>query len=280
MFRENSNSFFDNFTNYTTVFSKEIFDFSETVKGLAMKEIYHEDTGIGSNHVRFQVSATTTYLDTYGYVMVDPVLNIYEKFPDYDDLRLNFYSFAVYGNTITINNRTFHMDGSQITDMYYTMQKDENNKTHYIIADQYSAGAIKFQPFLTNIYVTWENIQSGTASDRQCYITFVNDNMTIEMGTFDPSAPNGSSTPNMTVSMTGIWYFTTAIYEPYQATERIYTMDWNSWFNLDGSTFIVVVIAIIIVSLAVCNRIWELSFLDYAVAVGGAAIAFILIGGF
>ena len=271
------------FTNYDTVFSTVIFDFSDKARTLAIDRIYHEDVGTGTNHVRFQVAATTTYLDTHGYVMIDPHINIHDYFPEYQNIRLNLYSFAVYGDSMTLNGRTFHLDGSKITDLYYVkvtenVYGDPNNptkvtgqNTYYQIADASEPGAILYQPTLSNIYITWEGIESTEMADRHCYLTFVDAGMTIDMGSFVRN--------NASVSFSGIWYFTTAVWEPYTATEKSYSMDLNSWFNLDSNAFILVVIALMIVLTVVFNLFWKPSLIDYAIIFGGAIISYILIGG-
>ena len=270
------------FTNYETVFSTVIFDFSSIVNDLAIWNIYHADlNGVGDDHPRFQVTATTTYLDTHGYVMNDPSIDIHALFPEYDNIRLNLYSFAVYGDTMTVNGHTFTLDGSKIMDLYYTNERealhddpyDPNKITGWRefkrIADQSTEGAVLWQPTLNNIYVTWTNISSLNADDRQCYLTFVDDNVTIEMGSFDSTV----------LSFTGIWYFTTAVWEPYNSTETVYTMDPNDWFNLSSDAFILTVIGLLVILTVIFNVIWRPSLLDYAIIVGGGIIAYVLVGG-
>lgn len=260
------------FENYQTVFTRTIFDFSQHASDLAFNQVYHKDIGTGTVHPKFQVSATTTFLDTYGFVMVDPHLNIYGAFPEYNDLRLNLYSFAIYGDTITINDWTFGMEGSKIADLYYILYKDESGKVHQTVVSPDVAGAAKYEATLTNIYVTWTNINSDDIDQRQCYLTFVNDNVTFELGTY--------ARENLTISMEGVWYFTTALYEPYTAHETVYNMDWNNWFNLSGSAFIIAIIALLVILTVLFNIFYVPSMLDYAIIIGAGVVSFILIGGF
>ena len=264
------------FLSYDEIFEKVIFDVSDNVKNMAIKRIYHDDSGNG-DHPHFQVQATTTYLNTYGFVMVDPTLNIYDRFPNYDNLRLNLYSFAYYGDGLTINNHTFSMDGSVIDGFWYLPKGTaiyENGiitgyTTENTISEEGVVGSIELKPTLTNVYITWTNIHSQTESERVCYLTFVDDNTTINMGTFE--------TGDLTISFEGVWYFTTAIYEPYTGYETSYVMDWDSPFNLDKNAFILVFIGIAILCFLVMNMFYKPGLLDYLIVGLTGIIAYILL---
>ena len=93
---------------------------------------------------------TTVFMNTYGVVMTDPSLAITEYFPELADVRLNFYSFALYGSSITINGQTFTVDDSAMITI-------PDGGTHT----------------LTNIYITFED---------HTYITFANDGYTADLG--------------------------------------------------------------------------------------------------
>ncbi len=254
-----------NFLDYNSVTSTVIADWAAVTTDKAIYRIYHEDYGTGTDHVRFQANATSTFLDTYGFVMIDPTINIAEYFPSYENIRLNLYSFALYGDSITINNMRFVMDGSQITVRY-----DEiiSLGSKHIVASP--TGSLSFTTTLTNIYITWENIQSSNPDERQCYLTFVDDKKTFEMGTFAKG--------DLTISGKGMWYFTTAVWSPYTAYEKSYSMDWNSPFNISPDGFILIFIAIAIITLVAMNVIWQPTFLDYVVVVGGCVISYVMLG--
>lgn len=270
-----------NFTNYNTIVEKRIVDFSNDLNDAAFNRIYHEDTGTGTSHPHFQVVTTDTYLDTYGVVMNDPVINIIDQFPDYDDLRLNLYSFAVYGDSLNINGYTMNMNGSKVR-VYYTMHHDPiyDDQTHTQIVgyDDYNEIATSSTPnvkyvdlVLSNVFITWENIKHPDAADRMCYLTFVDANMTFRMGSFQPD--------NLTISFDGIWYFTTALWEPYQAYEKDYSWDYHHPFNLDRNGFILIFIAISVAVFVIMNIYYRPSFLDYLVVIGAGIIAYVMLGG-
>lgn len=112
----------------------------------------------------FSVS-DTTIRDTFQLLMVNPSINIADYFieADNDGWRLNFYSFATYGDSITINGRTFPVADGKIT---------VNDRSYK----------------LTNIYVSYDDLTG------HIYLTFVNDRITIDLGDRTTSVVSMSGT--------------------------------------------------------------------------------------
>jgi len=265
------------FVNYTVTYSAVAADLSDVVNGMAIERIYHGDNG-GTVNPHFQVSRTTTYLNTFGFVMNDPEINIIEKFPNYNDLRLNFYSFAYYGDTVTINGHTMNVENGDII-LYYIPKNtpiyDSQHSyilyytTDNIITTASDENAKELRTPLMNIYITWTNIKSTVQEDRVCTLTFVDSKMTINMGTFQPN--------DLTVSFTGTWYFTTFLYEPYTAMESTYEMDWWDISNIDRNGFILIFDLIIIIGYIVANKIYVPGLMDKAVVIGGLVLSMVLL---
>ena len=275
------------FSNFNILSEYTLFDYKEMGLKLAINDIYHEDVADDDgdvNHPKFEVVGTSTWLDTYGFVMVDPSLNIYDKFPDYDDIRLNLYSFAMHGDAATFNGWTFDMDNSKIVihylpeGPYYVngengeriLQYREYNEVCIPEADD----AQTIELTLQNIYLTWEKIHSENVDERKCYLTFVDDGMSFYLGHF--------TTGNLEISFEGVWYFTTALYEPYTAEETYFTMDWDSWFNVSGNTFILMFIGGLIGVTALLSGImrWNLELFDWLVVIGAGVVTYIMLGVF
>lgn len=265
------------FVNYTVTYSKVAADVSDVINGMAIERIYHED-GNGNVYPHFQVSKTTTYLNTYGFVMTDPTINIIEQFPNYNDLRLNFYSFAYYGDSVTINNHTMQVQNADIVLYYIPKGTPIYDPGHSYIVSYYDRNVITTQGNpdakelrtpLSNIYITWNGIQSENDEDRICSLTFVDSKMTIEMGNFQPH--------DLTVSFTGVWYFTTALYEPYLAKETSYEMDWWDLSSIDRNGFILIFDLIIIIGYIVANRIYVPGLMDKAIVIVTLAISMVLL---
>lgn len=152
-------------------------------------------SGTDSNKLRWGVQNTRVNLNTYGVVMNDPSIDIHDYWPDLDYYRLNFYSYALVGDSITINGVTYPIgDGQTIT------VTDVDGKTYTDV--------------LSNIYVT-VNGEDGT---KRTSLTFVDSRTTVDLG----------ETVSEVVSYSGLWYFTTALYDA--ETVLVSEYEWN----LDG----------------------------------------------
>lgn len=186
---------FSSFMEYTTLDSQKtvLFDFSEWKKNVAISTIGHEDTGTG-DHVKFSVTNTDVFLNTYGIVMSNPVINLYNHFPQYDKIRANFYAFAIYGDSFTINGTTYDVEDGTVTIQFVTDSQGNN-----LLPSALPTGILKTRTFLlNNIFVTWDG--------SHVFLTFDSARFTIDLGEY--------SSNDETISFTGIWYFTSVLYEP------------------------------------------------------------------
>ena len=251
--------------SYTKVMQFRTFtDYKESVSGTILSYGSYGDfagqvtqslmiTPVTDTVPRQQVVKTNVFLNTYGVVLRDPSLDIGTYFPEMTRMRLNFYSFALYGNSMTVNGHTMNVSAPNIT-IYYTSDSNGN-----YIADAIDTNVTVKSLELSNIYITWDG--------ERCYLTFANDNLTVDMGTYT----------DKTVSFSGIWYFATALYEPYTAQETNYDVDW--WGSFDFSTFGIVFAALLILgALAVKVTVGGRA-LDYVIIVCGTIIALIMAGG-
>lgn len=191
----------------------------------------------------FGIVQTSTFLNTYDAVMVDPSLNISDYFTELADIRLNFFSFALYGDSITINGETYEVDRNAQINVPDT-SRDEP-------VDRWLT--------LTNIYITFEGANT--------YLTFVNDGLTIDLG----------PTTTTEISMDGIWYFTTGLYEGYETTVTVYEWDYRS-FIFDSNTAIAVFLGLLALGTIVGSRMVRggMSPLDFVVVGFAALCAFVL----
>lgn len=148
--------------------------------------------GYTGSSLLFGVVDTTVFMNTYGVVMTDPSLAITEYFPELADVRLNFYSFALYGDSITINGQTFAVDDSAMITI-------PGGGTHT----------------LTNIYITLEDRTS---------LTFVNDGVTVDLG---PTTTDMISFSGNWYFTTGLYegYETTETYYDWTVDRFIFESD-------------------------------------------------------
>ena len=230
------------FVSFTTYEAQESSgqDLELGIDGRAFTEM--SVTYAGSS-LTFGVVDTATFLDTYDAVMVDPHLDISDYFTELADLRLNFFSFAVYGDSITINSQTYAV----------------NTSAQINLPDTSGDEPVDRWLTLTNIYITFEG--SNT------YITFNNDNQTIDLG----------PTVSTEISMAGVWYFTTGLYEGYTTTQTALEWDYHN-FIYDSNAAIVAFLGILAVGTVLGSRLVRggMSVLDYIV-VGFAALCAVVL---
>lgn len=252
---------FSSFTDYTIYDNqtKTVLDFSKSINNVAIYNILHNDVGSATNHVRFSVVSTSVFLDTYGIVLYNPTINLYDYFPQYDNIRVNFYSFALYGESITINNQQYAVVNGKITIQYVSDHGDN------FLPGVMPNATVKTRTFeLTNIYITYDRAH--------CYLTFVNDRFTIDLGAYAEG--------DESISMTGLWYFATMVYNPYTAMEK-HLSDWKFIPETTSAQMVLIFIGLLIVAgaaVAIHARKRGLGIIDLII-IGGALLVGILMLG-
>lgn len=140
---------FINYTNFTAL-DAPIASVSVTSNGTPdLDKIYIYSSG--SPRGRWLVSDTTLFLNTYNSVLIDPSIDLDDYWPDMDSYRFAFQSFAIYGDSITINGVNYTLFDSNKIEI--------DGKTYT----------------LDNFYISFS--EQGKAS-----ITFKNVNRTVELG--------------------------------------------------------------------------------------------------
>lgn len=193
----------------------------------------------------WQITSTSVFLNTYDTVMKDPSINIVSQFPDiYRDYRLNFYSFALYGESFTINGTNFAVD--------------RNNAT---VTFQYGGQAVT--QYLNNIYVTVDDLHT--------YLTFANVNQRYDLG----------ATTTHVISFAGYWYFTTGLYEPVEGLQTVYNWDLNGAFHADAGQCLVIFFAILVGCVLIAHTYFNVNLRVYDWLIIGFAgfFAYVYFGG-
>lgn len=247
---------FSDFTSYTLLETQATTVYTWDADGTTAYDIQHSDSGTGTP-VRFSVVDTWTYLDTFGVVLNDPHINVTDYFPQYQKVRVNLYGFAVYGDAVTINGKSWDVTGSEITITYTT---DDSGINHWAQAG--TQGASTKNLTLSNISITWD----GT----NCWLESNTDGFAIDLGSY--------SSASKTFSFTGLWYFTATLDEPYTATKTVVSGDWDSLLNIDAKAVILIFLGIVILAGLFCHVKFKLKWLDAAVIVIALITAFMLLG--
>lgn len=216
---------------------------------------YTYDLGtIGSNNVRqyvdylptvnswgISVVNTTVFLNTYDTVMNNPSLDVSTYFTDMDEYRLNLYSFALYGTSLTINGTTYTgADGQPIRDSASIFI---GGKSHT----------------LSNIYITYR--------DDKTFITFADEGETIDLG----------DTVDTVISGAGNWYFTTALYEGHDVLRTEYNYDASN-ITIDIPLIAMTFLILTVIGLLLVKRFGEesLTAKDYLLIGGVIVLSLVL----
>lgn len=202
--------------------------------------------------LRWQVTQTTVFLDTFNSVMQDPRINITDYFPDYPDYRLNFYSFAIYGTGMSINNVPMSVDRSTGN---VTFNQVINGETRTVTHP------------LQNIYVTKEPVDGVNHT----ILTFATLNKSYDLG----------ETVNDVVSFDGLWFFTTGLYDVVQTTEDFYNWNFNGGWNVTTGQALIIFLGLMVVGALVCKSLLRLRIgaMDGLIMGIGAIFSIIVIGG-
>ena len=80
-----------------------------------LNELYFYTDSNATDGLNWSVYNTNLFMNTYGAVMVDPTINLADYWADMSSYRYAFQSFAIYGDTVTINNVTYPIEDQQIT---------------------------------------------------------------------------------------------------------------------------------------------------------------------
>ena len=184
------------------------------------------------------VNKTSVYMDTYSMIMQDPTVNLSDYFASSEYLRLNFDSFAVYGDSITINGTTYN-----VTDGKISVEADGRTRDYD----------------LTNMFVTWEN-------DGHVYLTFSNSSTKIDLG----------ETATKSLSLGGDWYFDAAIYEGTEVAGYSYELDPGQW-SLTQNAFLLIFLGLLILTALIVKATRGLGPLDCVILVMAGVVGFILL---
>ena len=194
--------------------------------------------------MKFQVTDTKVFLNTYNTVMIDPSIEITDYFPNYSDYRLNFYSFALLGSSMSINGQNCPIN------------RDNGTITFFNVA------GFEFTKKLENLYITF--------NEGRTYLTFVNDGSTYDLG----------ETTSTTISFVGWWYFTTGLYEITEGMENFWNWDLNG-FQATGGECLLIFLTIIGAGIIVYSvygkgkiQLFDWIVIIFAVFIGSALLGF------
>lgn len=194
------------------------------------------------------VYRTIVDLNSYNVVMNNPTINIKDYWPNLDDYRLNFYSFALIGESITINGVQYPVGDGQTITVTESVAEGETAKTYTQV--------------LSNIYVSTDTVDGV----RRTYLTFVDDRLTVDLG----------ETVTEVVSFSGLWYFTTALYDAEQVSYSEYEWNLDGKFGLSYDVVFLIFIGLCVAGIILGRTFLpdSMHFLDYVLIIGAIVIAY------
>lgn len=192
--------------------------------------------------LRWGITETRVFLNTYNAVMNNPSIDITQHFPDLEGWRLNFYSFATVGDSITINNKTFAIGPNQTI----TVTNDEDDSITGQLTD------IVVSKDLDG--VIWFGFRNGS---------------TISLG---PAVSN-------VISFSGMWYFTTGLYEAVQTFVSYYDWNLDGVWHANGGQIIIIFLGCILGAVVVCKGLMKIPIKGMDGLVLASAVIFMLIIG-
>ncbi len=241
---------FKTFQDYERKSTDSILSWTNTLTydNMAIHEMEFNTTSVAP---RQEVIDTLVFLNTYGVVMTDPTFDIDDYWTSQLNIRFAIMSFALYGTSVTFNGITFPVSDAKVTVPY-------DNTSNGAV---YNADGKKSRTLtLTNIYLTWQ--------DNHCYLTFNDVNWQVDLGAYH----------DRTISMSGLWYFNSGVFESYTESQTYYTKDW--WHTeFDFTTFALILLGLLVFAGIVVRLKTKAKFGDLMIIAGAGLIAFILIGG-
>ena len=227
---------------------------TQITRGWSSSETVPTDSSItfrtGSNVPSPYIGVYRTIVDlnSYNVVMNNPTINIKDYWPNLDDYRLNFYSFALVGESVTINGVQYPIGEGQTITVTESVAEGETAETYTQV--------------LSNIYVSTDTVDGV----RHTYLTFVDDSLTVDLG----------ETVTEVVSFSGLWYFTTALYDAETVTYSEYEWNLDGKFGLSYDVVFLIFIILCIAGI-ILGRMFlpdSMHFLDYVLIIGAIVIAF------
>lgn len=152
-----------------------------------------------SNSFRLQVVNTQVFLNTYGVIMLDPYITVSSLWPNYSRFLIEFNKVATIGNSITIGNQTFNLDGNMIV-----ISRGQNVEP--LLLD------------VTSLKLYYDKI---TENDVTSW------NVTMESN----GVKYAINVPTTYISLEDKWYFNTSFYNI--ETKKVQQAVWNPIYQFD-----------------------------------------------
>lgn len=179
--------------------------------------------------MKFGIVNTKVFLDNYTLAFINPALNPMQHFPANDLYRVTYDSFALYGDSVTINDRTYEVIGSEVMAVWTV---DGATGTGLI-----PLTGLSVETDGTETTIMWSNGRTLT----------------------EPTVSN-------VISFGGAWFFESDYYTGTEVSETVYDWEPLTW-GLDKTQAIIVMLGFMAVGGFTVSRLKSLGWIDYAIMI-------------
>lgn len=195
-----------------------------------------------SSDFRFVIKDTSVFMDTYINVIYNQSFNISDYFPDVRYPRLDLKSFAMYGDSITINDQTF----TGLNDGYIDVIVD--GKSRSLLLDNIS-------------------IMLGMPGDYRINLIFNNDGTIVDLGTLKTKV----------LEFGGAWYMATDLYSGESVTTTGYEFNPLQWAFADNNVAILFYLGLLALCSIVAARYSSMGWADIILVSCAGIVGFLLL---
>lgn len=176
---------------------------------------------------KFGIVNTSVFLNNYSIAFTNPSLDIRDYYPGDDRYKLTFDSFALYGDSVTINGTTYQMDGNKIN---ATWTVDGATGTGLV-----PITGLEVATSGSDTTIIWSNGRTLT-----------------------------EATEDYTISFDGLWYFNSDYYTGKNVTITEYEWTPYSW-GLTKAEATVIFLGMAALGGFVCSRLKTMGWIDWTI---------------
>lgn len=192
-----------------------------------------------SGNATFAIDETSVVLTASETVMIDPIVNIGEHFPQFSDAwRVTYDTIAIYGNSITINGKNYTISDKMMLDAPY----DYNGEIAYQDVELSGISITNFGGKTTIKYSNGEKFESETTSTA--------------------------------MSFGGIWYFDADLYSVALGTEEVFS--YSGGFGLDATGAMAIYIIMVMIASFITVKYRNPGIIDWGIVLFSMAAAWVM----